>query len=231
MKFTVKIALLCLAISLTGCSQRFTSYCGQRGDFDFQNGDLLFFDYDCGPMCDAIEEVTTGYDDVNLSHVGLIEVEGDTVYIIEAVSQGVVRRELGDISKRASLDEKGRPKVMVGRLAEEYQPLIPDAIAEAKKLIGKKYDKMFLPMNDEYYCSELVYQAFKNAAGYEVFKLEPMTFKSPQTGEFMDVWIDHYEKLRLNIPEGIPGINPAGMTRNEKLIMIEPFGKCSRKSI
>jgi hypothetical protein len=88
---------------------------------------------------------------------------------------------------------------------------------------------MFLPLNDEYYCSELVYQAFKDAAGRDVFGLEPMTFKSPQTGEYIDVWVDYYAELKLNIPEGIPGINPAGITRSEKLDIYEPFGKCSRK--
>ncbi|MHC4724324.1 MAG: hypothetical protein ACYS9V_08765 [Planctomycetota bacterium] len=40
--------------------------------FEPKEGDLLFQDLDCGPLCDAIEKVTTGYQGSNFSHVGIL---------------------------------------------------------------------------------------------------------------------------------------------------------------
>lgn len=231
MRFFGKTVLLCALVLACGCSHNptYDIDCQQKGSFSFQNGDLLFFDYDCGELCDAIEEVTQGFDGVNLSHVGIVEIEHGKAYIFEAVSEGVRRARLEDSIGSVSVDENGAWKVVVGRLKPHYQHLNEDAIEYARTLVGKDYNKPYLPDTDEYYCSELVYEAFKVAAGYDVFNLEPMTFKSPSSGEFFEAWIDYYSELGIDIPEGVPGINPGGISRSEKLVIYEPFGKCSRK--
>ena len=43
----------------------------------FKVGDIIFQDLDCGPPCDAIEAVTSGYNGAQLSHCGIItEIQG-----------------------------------------------------------------------------------------------------------------------------------------------------------
>ena len=46
-----------------------------------------------------------------------------------------------------------------------------------------------------------------------------MTFKNPQTGEFLAGWVDHYKKLGIPVPEGEPGCNPNGMAASDKIEM------------
>ena len=54
-----------------------------------QNGDLLFQDMDCGPICNAIEEVTEGFDGHDFSHIGLVTIQKDSIFIIEAIGKDV----------------------------------------------------------------------------------------------------------------------------------------------
>ncbi len=94
--------------------------------------------------------------------------------------------------------------------------MIPKAIQEAEKLVGKKYDDAFDLKNDQYYCSELIYQAFYIAnQNKPVFPLNVMTFKSSQTGDFSPYWVGYFQKLGISIPEGELGINPGAMSRSD----------------
>jgi hypothetical protein len=47
-----------------------------------------------------------------------------------------------------------------------------------------------------------------------------MTFKSPKTEEYFEVWVDYYKKLNIEIPEGKPGCNPGGISTSDKLKII-----------
>jgi hypothetical protein len=47
-----------------------------------------------------------------------------------------------------------------------------------------------------------------------------MTFKSPKTKEYFEVWVDYYKKLNIEIPEGKPGCNPGGISTSDKLKII-----------
>ncbi len=192
-----------------------------------RNGDLLFQDLDCGPMCDAIDEVTMGYHGAKLSHVGIFWQRSDSSFVIEAISRGVVVTPLKNFLSR-SCDLSGCPKVIVGRLKPRYKSLIPGAIKEALRLKGKPYDDFFRIDNDAYYCSELVYFAFLKANGDKpLFPLAPMTYKSPKTGEYYPVWIEYFKKLRVPIPQGKPGLNPGGISRSSALCIYEFFGRPS----
>jgi hypothetical protein len=44
-----------------------------------------------------------------------------------------------------------------------------------------------------------------------------MTFKDPETGKFFPTWVDYYQKMEIEIPEGLPGCNPNGLAASEKL--------------
>jgi len=51
-----------------------------------------------------------------------------------------------------------------------------------------------------------------------------MTFIDPKTNETMDIWIDYYNKLNIEIPEGKQGINPGIMSISEKIEIVHIYG-------
>ena len=209
------MTILSLLLKIVLCSQQ---------TFALQEGDLLFQDVNCGPFCDAIEKVTEGYQGANLSHVGMaIITENGKMQIIEATTNGVILTEVSVFLDK-SLDINGNPNVLVGRMNEKFRFLIPQAKKHAQSLLGKKYDDVFDVNNDTYYCSELVYEAFKSANGdIPIFNLNPMTFVDPDTNETFGIWVDYYRKLGVRIPEGEPGLNPGGMSRSEKLNIVYDY--------
>jgi hypothetical protein len=197
----------------------------QDGGFTLQTGDLLFQDSDGGPLAEAIETVTQGVDGANLTHVGMVAgFDQERPLIIEAIGEGVVETPLATFLAR-STDAHGKPKVLVGRLRAPYQPLIPEAIAHARTLLGRPYDRVFAIDNDAYYCSELLYEAFRDANdGTPVFELQPMTFKDPATDATFPAWATYYAELGDDIPEGKPGLNPGGMSRSPALEIVHAYG-------
>ncbi len=222
------IPVCVLALTVSGCAN-----IGSTGGigFSLKTGDLLFRDSDCGPLCDAIEKVTTGYQGANLSHVGIAAKDEDgQMIVLEAVSKGVVATDLRTfLNQSAGANDK--PKVMVGRLKKPYRHLIPAAIEEAEVLEGKPYDKVFAIDNNAYYCSELIYDIFRRAnSGRPIFELKPMTFKDPQTGEILPVWREYFSGLGVEIPEGRPGINPGGISRSPALTIVYVSQSVSKKT-
>ncbi len=218
MKPRALTALQCLLIfAACGCSH-------SSSRFSPQPGDLLFQDSNGGALSDAIKDVTTGYANARLSHVGMVAAEPNGhAIVLEAVSRGVVATDLDAFLNKAK-DPNGRPRVIVGRLNEPYRRLIPAAIREATALEGKPYDKLFAIDNDAYYCSELIYEVFRRAnEGRPVFPLEPMTFKNPQTGQTTPAWTEYFAQLGAAIPEGQPGINPGALSRSPALTIVYSY--------
>jgi uncharacterized protein YycO len=192
-------------------------------DFKFKNGDLLFQDLDCGELCDAIEKVTPSLNNRHFSHIGLIYITGDSVYVLEAIETNVRLTSLFKFISRQS-DNNGNPKVIVGRLKKEYEHLNKPALDFALRQIGKGYDDVFIYDNGKYYCSELIYDAYKIANDYRpFFMLQPMTFKDPRTGDFMPVWINYYKNKNMDIPQGKPGCSPGSIATSEKIDIIYAF--------
>ena len=223
--------LFCAAGTLlfgTPVSLSFTdqSYLSHQDTFKLQEGDLLFQDSDCGPFCDAIEKVTVGINQAKFSHIGLVikNKRGELV-ILEAISKGVIETPVDDFLNR-SFDADKRPKVVVGRMIPEKAHLVRPAIDSASLRIGKTYDEIFDIKNDRFYCSELIYFAFKEAnQGQPVFPLQPMTFNDPDTEEPFPVWVDYYKDLGVPIPEGQPGLNPGSISRSAYLNIVYYYGK------
>ncbi|MFA9391313.1 MAG: YiiX/YebB-like N1pC/P60 family cysteine hydrolase [Prolixibacteraceae bacterium] len=214
MKQLIQAASILFLMSMINCSPK----------FELKEGDFLFQDMDCGPMCDAIEEVTQGIFGARLSHVGLVVLENDSFKVVEAISKGVVFTPLEDFQNR-SFDANGNPKILVGRLKQNYQQLIPEALKHLEQYKSSPYNISYIMGNDSVYCSQLLYLIFKEAnEGTEVFELAPMTFKPLTSDRFFPVWEAYYRELGIAIPEGEPGINPGGMSRSSYLEIIHSFG-------
>ena len=191
--------------------------------YNIKEGDIFFQDLDSSPLCEAIEKVTNGVNNKNFSHVGICIIQNSEYYILEAFTNGVDLTKIEDFIQR-SLNENGKPKVTIGRLNPKYHHLIKTALERGRSLIGKKYDELFIIGNDKYYCSELIYEMFLHP-NYNLFELEPMTFKEPDSKEFMEVWIDYFNHFSQNIPEGKPGLNPGGISRSENIDIIYDLEK------
>lgn len=213
MKFSLLLILVLL--SLNGSTQK-------NGIF-YKSGDLLFQDIDCGPFCEAIEKVTSSYKGARFSHVGIVEVREDgSTWVWEAAGAGVVCTSI-DVFMAKTLDSKGNPKVAWGRTKGVTKRKANTILAYCQSLKGKPYDDVFDIKNDAYYCSELVYFAFKSAFKKEIFTLEPMTFKDTATRETFHVWQNYYNDLGQPIPEGKPGLNPGGISRSKKVRILKMF--------
>lgn len=183
-----------------------------------EEGDLVFQDLDCGPLCDAIEAVTEGFQGRDFSHVAIIIKENNRLRAIEAIGSEVRTISIDSLFMRAAM----KNKFLVMRLNDEYQHITKDISKNAIKYIGKKYDDRFIMHNDSLYCSELVYEVFnKSANKRELFHLQEMTYKEPGTDHFFRAWVEYYKSLNSNIPEGLPGINPGLISRSPYLHIVE----------
>lgn len=183
-----------------------------------QDGDLLFQDMDCGPLCDAIEAVTEGYGGNDFSHMGMVYHRNDSIYIIEAAGKAV---RLTPIEKFRTYTNK---PMLIGRVKEEYRDLAPYAVAFSLEQMGVPYDDEYVYDNGSYYCSELIYDAFLFAnGGRPFFTLFPMTYKQPGTNEFFPAWVEYYTELGKPIPQGLPGCNPGGMSVSDKIEIIGSY--------
>ena len=196
------------------------SSCLPKQKFELQEGDLLFQDLDSSPLCDAIELVTPGYKDANFSHIGLVVLDNDTLKVLEAIPPKVVLTDMKSFFNR-SYDTDGKSKIIVGRLKDEFQHTIKDAIVYAKSKMEIKYDEAFLMNNKSYYCSELIFEAFEKDS---IFRLKPMTFLHPETNDTLTVWKNYYSKLGITIPQNEPGINPGIMSLSDKIEIIYFYG-------
>ena len=195
----------------------FNSSCVKKAKTIIQEGDLLFQDLDSSPLCDGIEQVTSSFNDMSFSHIGIVVNIDKEKYVLEAFD-GVDTVKLEKFLNR-SLNKQNQPKVVVGRLKKDYQQLIKSAISHGMTLIGLQYDEEFKINNGKFYCSELIYEIFLFANdNQEFFELKPMTYKL--NGETLPIWKEYFQKLNILIPENEPGINPGGISLSSKINII-----------
>jgi len=202
-----RLKLSILFLSLTGlfaCSQ-------PEPQIKLQSGDLLFREKSSENISEAIDQVTQTSGATHFSHVGLVEVTDTGIVVLHAYPEGGTCM----VSLSEFLHPKGDSvRVIAYRLKEEGQKAIPAAIRKAHSMLGKPYNFSYILSDTAHYCSEFIYRTF---AADSVFKLEPMTFKDPKTGTFPAAWVEYYQKMGIEIPEGLPGCNPNGLAASEKL--------------
>ena len=227
----MKFQTLFLSLLLISCGNN------SNDEFSLQIGDILFQDLDSSPLCDAIEKVTPGYNDYNFSHIGIVVELGDPdcinsdyiyendIKILEAIPEKVKTTRLDSFLNR-SFDSDSMPKVIVGRLKKQYRFLIEDAVSFLKSKIGVEYDHYFIEKNNQYYCSELIHEAFSKDS---IFFQKPMTFLEPETGKIMDIWDEYYKNLNFEVPQGKIGINPGIMSISQNIEIIHHYGIPSKK--
>ena len=80
-----------------------------------KTGDFLFQSMDCGPLCEAINEVTQGYQGKDFSHLGIVYIQNDSIYIIEAGGKAVKMTPYETFKTYTS------EEMYVGRLKNKYR--------------------------------------------------------------------------------------------------------------
>lgn len=208
-----KIALILILV--TGC---------KSNHFELKEGDILFQDLDKDAIDSAIEKVTQTALPYNFTHVGIVVKQDGTLKILEAIKTGVQLTKIDTFLNRNLIS--GKPKVVVGKLKSEFTPMINNAINHGKSLIGLPYDNIYIIGDNNYYCSELLYEMFYSVdSKNSPFKLNPMTFKDAETNETLEFWSNYYAELNHKIPEGELGLNPNGMSISPNIILIYDYFK------
>lgn len=198
-------------VAIMACSRDFTVNDIKTGDILFTGEELL----NPGDLSTAINEVTRTALETNYTHMGIAKVTKNRVYVIHAdPRRGVYQEPLEEFLARYS-------QVDVFRVNNEFSQYLPEAINIAISLLGKPYDDSFIIGSGGHYCSGLIYTLFSNTG---VFELAPMTFKDPSTGEFHSMWVEHYARLGIEIPEGLPGCNPNGMAASTTIHKVGTIG-------
>lgn len=203
MSFKKKLLLFLFFLSVSAFAQERTK---------LKSGDLIFQRLDCGPLCDAINAVTKGYQDHKFNHMGMVYLRNDTTYIIEALGKDVHLTTLDTFLQRTTNPH------YTGRLKKKYKKLIRPALTFCLHQLGIPYDNEYLYDNGKYYCSELIYDGFKYAnQNQPFFELFPMTYKQPGSSTYFPEWKAYFDQLGMEVPEGKPGCNPGGISLSDKI--------------
>ncbi|MDR0927982.1 MAG: hypothetical protein LBO69_09515 [Ignavibacteria bacterium] len=195
--------------------------------FEPQSGDIFFQESISSDFTDAIKGVTKSAKKHNFSHCGIAYVDSSSkppaIYVIEAIPEtGVTITPLSVFLQRDTT-AGGKPMVAVGRLDDSLKFAIPHSIEYSMKLRGKPYDYEFDFDNDKYYCSELLYFAFRDEKQQPIFKATPMTFVDAKSKDATDYWKEYFAKLGIPIPEGKMGVNPGGISRSKCIKIVHSY--------
>ena len=181
-----------------------------------KSGDIVFRGALDSNLSEAINDVTQTEKSTNYTHIGICDVvDGSVVVYHSDLDKGVIKEPLEVF---ISSEDTVSFNVDLYRIKSIKSNQIENAIAIAKSLIGNPYNTTYILEDKGYYCSEYIYELFKNDS---VFTLEPMSFKNSETNTFHKGWITHYKNLGISIPEGKLGCNPNGMANSNALIFIK----------
>ncbi|MFA6838526.1 MAG: YiiX/YebB-like N1pC/P60 family cysteine hydrolase [Dysgonamonadaceae bacterium] len=190
-----------------------------------KSGDLLFtVGSGNSELLQAIQNSTSNDKQLPFTHVGILEITNkkDTLIIEATTPEGVIITPIKEFfNKTATLNNK--KLLVVGRLKPNYQYAIPQAIENAKYYLGSTYDYAYDEENADIYCSELVRFSFKDSTNGFIFDPIAMTFKNQSTGQFDAFWVESYNKMGLEIPEGKNGTNPSDMFTSNKIEIVHTF--------
>jgi hypothetical protein len=156
-----------------------------------RSGDVIFHESKSSQAA-AIRAATGS----RYTHMGLIEVDDDGVWVIEAV-QPVRRTTLATWVARG-VDQHAVVKRYKDPVSEEE---LDKVLAAAHAFMGRPYDLPFLWSDDQVYCSELVWKAWKRGADVELGMLR-------RHGDYDLTLPEVKERLKTRYPDGIPSDEP-----------------------
>lgn len=168
-----------------------------------REGDVVFQSLPRGDLVDAIEGITNS----PFSHCGVVMKNSGGHWVVhEAI--GVVRETplyLWIVRGRGARIDAWRWREI------QAKDLAPLRAALAKQA-GKRYDYRYAPGDDEIYCSELVFKAYRDAYGVELGVWEKLG----------DLNWKPFEKFVREMEDGAlplerPMITPVGVTRSALL--------------
>jgi cell wall-associated NlpC family hydrolase len=178
---------------------------------DLRQGDLIFCGATATPLSQAIDQSTQTSNQTHFDHVGIVEITGDTSWIIHAApKKGVCRETLSSFV----YGDSNHSELVVYRLRNVTAQRLTLALSEARNHLGAPYKYSYRLKDPGFYCSEFIYFIFKSDS---VFLLKPMSFKDSNSGTYIPEWVIHYKKLGIHIPEGELGCNPNGLASSVKL--------------
>lgn len=211
--------LTCFAAALLGFSS-----CGVRhGMSDLRDGDLLFVaprvTVASGGMSEAIVSSTSS-EKGSYVHVAIVDVTPQGVFVVDATPEhGVSYRPVEELVEEFTTDDGVCPCIVAKRVAGIGETLCTAALDKARSMEGKEYDFTYLPDNDSYYCSELVYDCLLTADGVHIFDTVPMNFLAPD-GSLPAYWRKLFGELGMDVPQGVPGTNPQDMSEASCLFLV-----------
>ena len=162
-------------------------------------GDLLFHVVKKG---NAITDVTPGM----IDHVAIV-LSKDSV--IEAVSTGVKTTPLDSLRQQEGY-------YIIGKV-RGADPIL--SVANARRYLGRPYDRLYLPDNDAIYCSELVLFSMVDKEGHRLLSPIPMSFHDA-SGRITPYWQQFYKEQGMEVPEGWPGSNQGELSKR-KMVRIK----------
>lgn len=192
-----------LIFCLTSCRTHYVKH--------LESGDMIFVESNEKNLSGAISRVTKA-DQHNLSfdHIGFVEKVPNGVNVLHATPKGgSIKQSLKDF-----IQSHPSRQLAVYRLKDEFKDAIPSALERANQMLGKPYNHLYIPSDTAYYCSDFIERAFREA---NIFKLEPMTFVNPATQKIDAYWQSFYDKHNVEVPEGLPGCNPNGLSYSDKI--------------
>jgi uncharacterized protein YycO len=173
-------------------------------------------------MTDAIIASTQESGKIPFSHVGIVEKTSTGFQVIEAIDTSVRCTPLDEFLHR-SAQYNNQPIVAVGRLRDVDKTLVHEALCRAHACIGQPYDDDFLPDNDKYYCSELVWHCYRATDDTtHLLQSYPMNFRAAD-GSMPAYWISHFANLGMEVPEGVRGTNPMDMSHDPRVEIVYTF--------
>ncbi|WP_115528181.1 MULTISPECIES: YiiX/YebB-like N1pC/P60 family cysteine hydrolase [Xanthomonas] len=181
------------------------------------DGDLLFVTTARSGLSGAIDDATATQGERSFDHVALVAHAGDTEVVLHADEQGSREQSLQAFIDEATAKQR---QIVVYRLTPAHRPAIADAIAQARRMLGKPYNQTYVQDDNSYYCSDFIERAFR---AHQVFALQPMNFKNLQTGNVSPYWTDFYRSKGMDVPQGLPGTNPNDMAKAAALRLVGPL--------
>ena len=207
-----------------------------------ENGDLLFplSEADASTLSGAIVGATShdnpllGGDGsaIPIDHVAIVCTRSHyfspsfrrgrgRLFILESTTRHGVRLcPLDTFLVHADHNAAGQPLVMVGRIKGDFD--CDASLRNAMSYLGRRYDDVYSPTDDDIYCSELVQKSFVNHEGQLIFTPEPMSFHDAD-GNILPYWAEFYASLGLPVPEGEPGSNPVAIATHPSVQIIGSF--------